>query len=192
MAKVQGPLFSIEASGKLSDALVFFPWKGRHVVREWVKPANKMSALQGDIRLALGALGRGCSPIHTTSVVAVDVRLFMKPGNTWVAEIVQYMIDNVVTTGTLWDALVTEAEAHTAVADFTAEAEALNLHEFDIAYKGAADLAAPGTILYLIAKCLTNWELLGTKGFQRTPYTTVLASWDLAKIQEMVAEFAAQ
>lgn len=191
MAKVQGPLLSLEASGKIADAIVFFPWKGRHVVREWLKPTNPQSADQGDQRLICGALGRSCSVVHTTSAFAVDVRLYMAEGNTWVAEIVKYMIDNVVNDGTAWDALVTEYEAHTAKTDFDDEAAGLNLHELDIAYKGCSDLAAPGAILYLLAKCSTNWELLGTKGFQRTPYTTALASWVLATIQAMVAEFAA-
>ena len=191
MAKVTGPLFSVSATGKIADAIVFFPWKGRHVVRQWLKPANPMSALQGTQRLICGALGRSVSPIHTTSAVAADVRLYMAVGTTWVAEIVKYMIDSVVNDGTAWDALVTEAEGHTAWAAFGTEAVALNLHQLDIAYKGCADLAAPGTILYLIAKCLTNWELLGTKGFQRSPYTIALASWVEANIQAMVAEFAA-
>ena len=191
MAKVTGPLFSVEASGKVADAIVFFPWKGRHVVREWLKPANPKSGPQGTQRLICGALGRACSPIHTTSAIAVDVRLFMATGNTWVAEIVQYMIKNVINDGTAWDALVTEYEAHTATAAFDTEAADLNLHELDVVYKDAADLAAPGAILYLIAKCLSNWYLLGTKGFQRTPYDTALASWVEADIQEMVAEMAA-
>lgn len=191
MAKVTGPLFSVSASGKIADAIVFFAWKGRHVVRQWLKPANPQTQDQGDIRLIIGALGRACSPIHTTSAVATDVRLYAATGATWVSEIVKYMIKNVINDGTAWDALVTEAEAHTAVSDFTAEAEAINLAELDIIYKGASDLAAPGTILYLIAKCLTNWELLGTKGFQRSPYTTALASWAIGDIQSMVAEFAA-
>ncbi len=191
MAKVTGPLFSVSASGKIGDAIVFFPWKGRHVVRQWLKPANPKSADQGDIRLILGALGRACSPIHTTSAVATDVRLYAAVGATWVSEIIKYMVDQVVNDGTAWDALVTEYEAHTSVLLFDSEAAALNLAQLDISYKGMADLATPGMILYLIAKCLTNWELLGTKGFQRSPYTTALASWVEATIQEMVAEFAA-
>lgn len=191
MAKVQGPLLSLEARGKIADAIVFFPWKGRHVVREWLKPANPQSGLQGTQRLICGALGRACSPVHTTSAIAVDIRLFMATGNTWVAEFVQYMIDNVVNDGTAWDALVTEYEAHAAKTDFDDEAGDLNLHELDIAYKGCADLAAPGAILYCLAKCFSNWYLLGTKGFQRTPYDTTLATWALADIQEMVAEMAA-
>lgn len=190
MAKVTGPLFSVEATGKVADALVYFPWKGRHVVREWLKPANPKSADQGDIRLICGALGRACSPIHKTSVVADDVRLYMATGNTWVAEIVQYMVKNVINDGTEWDALHAVYAGHTAKASFDSEAVALNLAELDIIYKGAASKAEPGMILYLAAKCFTDWELLGTKGFQRSPYTIALASWVLANIQAMVAEFA--
>jgi len=97
----------------------------------------------------------------------------------------------VVNDGTEWDALVTEYEAHTATADFDTQAALLSLAQLDISYKGCADLAAPGAILYLIAKFSTNYELLGTKGFQRTPYTTALASWDSDDIVAMIAEFAA-
>ena len=40
MAKVQGPLFSMEASGKFGGALVFGRWKGRATVRQLVIPSN--------------------------------------------------------------------------------------------------------------------------------------------------------
>lgn len=189
MAKVSGPLFSLEARGKIGDAVVFFPWKGLHVVRQWLVPTNPKTALQGTIRLIIGALGRATSVVQTAHDFASEVRAYMDAGLTWPSAISKYMIDNVVADGTAWDALVTEYEAHTAVADFNTEAAALNLQELNVTYKGCSDLAAPGAILYLLAKFSTSWELLGTKGFQRTPYTTALASWDLAKIQAMVAEF---
>jgi len=191
MAKVTGPLFSVSATGKIANAIVFFPWKGRHVVRQWLKPANPKSEAQGDQRLICGALGRSVSPIHKTSVVAADVRLFMTIGATWVSEIIKYMIDNVINDGTAWDTLYDEYAAHTAKTAFDTEAADLALNALDITYKGATNAAPAGMILYLTAKCLSNWYLLGTKGFQRTPYDTALASWVEADIQEMVAEFAA-
>lgn len=191
MAKVSGPLFSLEARGKIADALVFFPWKGLHVVRQWLVPSNPEFPDQGDIRLITGALGRSTSVVHKTSDFAAEIRTYMDTGLTWPSAIVKYMIDQVINDGTAWDALVTEYEAHTAVAAFDTEAAALNIAQLDITYKGCADLAAPGAILYLLAKFSTNWELLGTKGFQRAPYTTALASWVEADIQSMVAEFAA-
>jgi len=40
MAKVEGPLFSLEARGKIGNVMVHFPWKGRNVVRKWLKPTN--------------------------------------------------------------------------------------------------------------------------------------------------------
>ncbi len=188
-AKVSGPLFSLEARGKIADAIVFFPWKGLHVVRQWLKPANPQSADQGDMRLITGALGRASSVVGTSNAFAAEIRAYMDSGLTWPSAITKYMILNVVNDGTAWDALVTEYEAHTASAGFVSEAAALNLQQLDIAYKGMSDLAAPGAILYCLAKFATAWELLGTKGFQRTPYTTVLASWTITEIQAMVAEF---
>lgn len=189
MAKVSGPLFSLEARGKIADAVVFFPWKGLHVVRQWLKPANPQTATQGNMRLILGALGRATSVVQTAHDFASEVRAYMDAGLTWPSAITKYMVKNEVDDGDAWDALVTEYEGHTAKAGFDSEAADLNLQQFDIAYKGCADVAAPGAILYLLAKFSTGWELLGTKGFQRTPYTTALASWDVAKIQAMVAEF---
>lgn len=188
-AKVSGPLFSLEARGKIADAVVYFPWKGLHVVRQWLKPANPQSSLQGTQRLITGALGRSTSVVGTANAFAADIRANMDAGLTWPSAIAKYMIDNIVNDGTAWDALVTEYEAHVASSDFDDEAADLNLQQLDVAYKGCADLAAPGAILYLLAKFSTAWELLGTKGFQRAPYTTALASWVLADIQTMVAEF---
>lgn len=189
MAKVSGPLFSLEARGKIADAMVFFPWKGRHVVRQWLKPANPQSGTQGDIRLICGALGRACSVVGTTGDFATEIRANMDAGLTWPSAIVKYMVDQVVNDGTAWVALVTEYEAHTATAGFDSEAAALNIAALDIAYKACADDAQPGAILYCLAKFATNWELLGTKGFQMAPYTTALASWTITEIQAMVADF---
>jgi hypothetical protein len=77
MAKVDGPLMSLEARGKVADALVFFPWKGRHVVRQWLKPANPMKALQGYVRAALRAIGKEVSKIGCISKGgAVDSKLY--------------------------------------------------------------------------------------------------------------------
>ncbi|GAH56681.1 unnamed protein product, partial [marine sediment metagenome] len=43
-------LMSLGASGQLGKALVFFPWKGLNVVREYVVPANPDTDLQGTQR----------------------------------------------------------------------------------------------------------------------------------------------
>ncbi len=46
MAKVVGPLMSLEARGKIGDALVAFVWKGRNVMRSWTIPSNPRSVGQ--------------------------------------------------------------------------------------------------------------------------------------------------
>lgn len=50
MAKLTGPLMSIDARGKLADAMVFMGWKGLKTVRQWVTPANPNTAKQQTIR----------------------------------------------------------------------------------------------------------------------------------------------
>lgn len=40
MAKVQGPLFSVDARGKIADSLVFMGWRGLKTVRSYAIPSN--------------------------------------------------------------------------------------------------------------------------------------------------------
>jgi len=46
MAKVKGPLFSLEASGKIADSIVYLKWKGITDVRSYVIPANPRTEKQ--------------------------------------------------------------------------------------------------------------------------------------------------
>ena len=50
MAKVKGPLFSIDARGQIAKAMVFGGWKGIPWVREWFLPQNPNSSEQQWIR----------------------------------------------------------------------------------------------------------------------------------------------
>lgn len=50
MAKVTGPLMSMDASGGFGGALVFGKWKGRNTVHQLVTPANPHSADQESSR----------------------------------------------------------------------------------------------------------------------------------------------
>lgn len=69
MAKLKGPLFSLGASQQLGKALVFFPWKGLNVVREYVIPANPKTALQTTQR---GYLTAAVAKIHDAQGLAVS------------------------------------------------------------------------------------------------------------------------
>lgn len=57
MAKVTGPLMSLDASGGFAGTLVFGKWKGRNTVRQLVTPSNPQSELQEDARNAIRAVG---------------------------------------------------------------------------------------------------------------------------------------
>jgi hypothetical protein len=67
MAKLKAPLMSFSASGKLADSMVFFPWKGINVVRQYVIPANPKAAGQVTQR---GYLTAVVSAIHAAQVLA--------------------------------------------------------------------------------------------------------------------------
>ncbi len=60
MAKVNAPLFSFNAAGKLANALVYFCWKGIDCVRSYVIPSNPKTTAQntqrGYIRAAVAAI----------------------------------------------------------------------------------------------------------------------------------------
>lgn len=50
MAKVTGPLFSVDARGKIGDSLVFMGWRGLKTVRSYVIPSNPQTAEQMRVR----------------------------------------------------------------------------------------------------------------------------------------------
>jgi hypothetical protein len=72
MAKVDGPLFSLEAKGKIGDAMVFFPWKGRHAVRRWLKPTNPRDADQKIMRQKLAGIGKCLAAMTTPGAVLAN------------------------------------------------------------------------------------------------------------------------
>ena len=51
-ARVQGPLFSLNASGSIGKAITYAAWKGRNYVREWFIPENPQSTTQVNVRAA--------------------------------------------------------------------------------------------------------------------------------------------
>lgn len=65
-AIVNGPLFSLDASGAIGKALVYTKWKGRNVVREYVTPANPNSILQRGRRTMMTILNAVWATMDTT------------------------------------------------------------------------------------------------------------------------------
>ena len=69
MAKVKGPLFSVTASGKIADTLVYFPWKGIRAVRQWLVPSDPKSPAQVTQR---GHLRDAVAEFHAARYTAYD------------------------------------------------------------------------------------------------------------------------
>ena len=102
MAKLKAPLMSLGASGQLGKSLVFFPWKGLDLVREYVVPSNPKTAGQLTQRAymtaavaaihdaqALAALALGAADI---SAYALKGSTFSTP-RTWFNQIVKFWLD---------------------------------------------------------------------------------------------------
>ena len=65
MAKLVAPLLSLEARGKIGNAMVFFPWKGRNVVRAYTTPANPRDVNQKISRQKMAAMGKNSKAVET-------------------------------------------------------------------------------------------------------------------------------
>lgn len=72
MAKVKTPLLSFEARNSLAESIVFFPWKGRNVVRQWRKPTNPRDIDQKIIRQKFAAMGKNLAIIETPKTGLLD------------------------------------------------------------------------------------------------------------------------
>lgn len=105
VAKVKAPLLSLGASGAIGEALVFFPWKGLNVAREYVVPANPRTTAQNTQR---GHLTAAVADIHAAQAHAVkplveaDVRAYalwasvVKSATTWFNQACRNYIDQLV------------------------------------------------------------------------------------------------
>lgn len=70
MAKVTGPLMSMDASGAFGGTLVFGKWKGKNTVRQLVTPANPQTAGQMNARNRTRVTGAIQNWVNTTTMKA--------------------------------------------------------------------------------------------------------------------------
>lgn len=61
MARVTGPLMSMEASGTIGKSLTFANWVGRQYVRRWTRPSNPQTSDQMFQRNVFSVIGVGVS-----------------------------------------------------------------------------------------------------------------------------------
>lgn len=72
MARVQGPLMSIGASGTIAGTLTYSTWKGRPYCRQCVIPLNPKSAKQTGVRSMLGWLAQIWASLTTGNKATWD------------------------------------------------------------------------------------------------------------------------
>jgi len=183
MAKVNSPLNSFNASGKIADSLVFFSWKGINVVRRWLKPANPKSNDQGDRRIMAGGTGRAAGKIGVDSAFHKDLKdLELIPGGqTKQSYIVKYILDNYLALASNYSVELAAVKAHSASVGLGCAADELSLLEFDLDY-AVIDPYDKRLGLYLIAKFATDIPLTGS------PYSIALASWTKTDFMSLVSD----
>lgn len=120
MAKVEGPLMSISASGKLGTAMVY-DRRGR--VRKYTVPANPKTAAQMLIRNKLGDIQRSLKLLGT--VLRTELKSGF--GYTWNAQIVGELTKNSAAALTAYvaefNAFTTQQKTDWATADGSAPVE---------------------------------------------------------------------
>ena len=177
MAKVTGPLFSMSASGKIADVLVYFTHKGRNVVRQWLSPANPQSSAQGDRRIIMGGTGRAVGQITVDEPFhqqLIDLEL-IPGGQTKQSYMVKYIIDNFIANATNYSTELACLKAHAASDHIQDVADGLNLLEFDLTY-ATVDPYDERLGLYLMAKAAINLCFLLTHYSLQLP-SLINAHW---------------
>lgn len=149
MAKVSGPLMSMQASGAFAKTLVFANRKGQNVVRQLVIPANPMSADQETARNMIRTAGAGQHyanleiNIVAARVVTDKAALISATpaGQTWNSYLVKAMIG---VGGVTYDAAQAAWTLLTALqkSDWDDAAAALTPPIAAVAQKGAGGVAA--------------------------------------------------
>jgi hypothetical protein len=120
MAKLTGPLFSLDASGKYGGAIVFSKWKGRNYARQLVTPANPQSADQETARNAVRVAGQAQKWVNANTQINGDLTLadlaeikaITPAGYAWNGELTKAIIGagavNIAASDALWAAFTTE------------------------------------------------------------------------------------
>ncbi len=93
MAKVTGPLMSLDASGTVAKTTTFSKWKGRNYVRLRVTPANPQSTDQVATRGYLGVLAKAARAVltmfkdtlHVGSQFFIDAVAAAPSGQSWIS-----------------------------------------------------------------------------------------------------------
>jgi hypothetical protein len=186
MAKVTGPLMSMDARGAFGKAMVFMGWKGLKTARMWLKPANPQSAGQGNIRTIIGAVGRAVGKVIAEAAYAVKlVNLGVVPDQqskqSYLVQYIKdvYMTGSGATLKSNYATILKEFTAHTGEDAFNTAAAGIGLSDFGMVYDDIA-VFPKGLGLYLLAKAAIALSFTGV------PYSATLSAWTAADIAQLV------
>ncbi len=162
MAKVTGPLMSLDASGSVGGTATFSKWKGQNYVRLLVTPRNPKSDGMAEVRTKLGVIGKMLSyvlypttfnsftfsPFYTAAVANAPA------GQSWIS----YGLKSILGTGNS-----TFDSNHTAYSGlsggnktiYETGAALLGLADFELSY-GAYGAITDGEQLYHLAFFAVN------------------------------------
>jgi hypothetical protein len=191
MAKVTFSAAVSDIRGKVGNTIVFSNWKGRPTLRRWLKPANPMTADQGDQRLILGGTGRAASVADKNGDYVGQMNtLGLIPGgqskqSALVKQIINTFLYDSVTKLTKYENEYSAYAAHSAKSSIDTQAANVGLVTFDVTYKGTTHSFVAGLQLYLLARyAIAN-------AFTGSPYTTALASWTNTEFGALVDDLNA-
>lgn len=181
MAKVISPLFSFEASGKIADAMVFFTWKGRNVVRKWTIPTNPMSQDQGDIRLKLLSLAKAIKPALLTAGLVTGLKDITPSGQIWNAYIIKVVMDQYIKGLAAYTACLVTFAASTAAEEWEAAGGTQEMVDQWLTYALQATIT-PGQQMFQVALGAKYLDLDGLP--DGSPNT-----WATEQIQQFASMF---
>lgn len=193
MAKVDGPLFSLEARGKIGDAVVFFPWKGRHAVRRWLKPTNPRDADQKIIRQKMAAFGKCLAAITTPSTAlpngsaaVVAWKAVTPAAQIWNAYLAKKGMEDLSNDAT-FTALSAAVFGADEIAVWRANAVALGLETLLSTADGFATDISPELQLAMAAYAAYKVELSTATDI----YSSYPSNWTTAQISQFATDFTA-
>jgi len=160
MAKVTGPLFSLDARNAIGKAIVYSYWKGVNYVRARVIPKNPKEDDQAEVRTYLGAVGkngkamqRATVALPVESALITQVKAVTPADQSWMSYFAKTQIGSAM--AAIKAAIIAYAALETAPkALWVTGAAAVPLTGFDVGYgeiepiTGAEQLFISATAAY--------------------------------------------
>ena len=181
---------SLEARGKIGNALVAFVWKGRNVMRAWTIPSNPQAEGQKLIRQKLASMGKNVvkikqiqSGLASGSSMYQYIKAVTPSTQIWNAHFVKNGLDDLKTDAN-FNTLSTAIMASEFVSDnFAANAAALGM----AALTGSAYATeiSPAIQLAMGAYAAYKLALTGTT----SAYNTAPETWTTAQISDFATDY---